>query len=290
MKKIVKIFLPLIILTALINACKKGDDVNPLADWNKLKLGSYLTLDSTLNLSFDYSQIETSTVGIEVTQYPVGQAVDHIMLYATENASYDTTLWHFVKSVPYTGEATKLTVTGAELANAYGVTTSDLEPGTTYTIYTRIITTEGYRFDVNTSGDNGGGGLVTGLAYNSAFWFTTKIICPFTSPVGGTYKVVRDDLGDWNAGDEVEVTDGPGSNQVNLSKVWPNPAKGTIVNPLLVNVNPVNGAATVPAVDFANYGTIYRGTGSGSVFSCTGLITLSITISGNPYRLILQKK
>jgi len=296
MKKLLYI-LTAVTMVIAINACKKkGGDINPLSDRSHLGQGSYITLDENVNLNLDYSQIATSSVGIKVSQYPNGQAIDHILLYATDNASYDTTEWHFVKSVPYTGAGTELSVTGTELAASFAIAPGDLTPGGAYTFYTRIVTTEGYSFDVNTTGDNGGGGLVTGPYYNAAFSFTAYIVCPFVGPVGGTYKIVRDDWVDWVPGDLVQVTDGPGTNQIDLSAVWPNPAYGNIVNHLIVDIDPATGTATVPEVVFGHYSADYTAVGAGDggvagyVFSCTGYITLNINISGDPYKLILQKQ
>src|SRR4030095_6404495 len=133
MKKLLYILTVISTLIA-VNACKKkGGDINPLSDRSHLGLGTYITLDKNINLNLDYSQVATSTVGIEVSQYPNGQEVDRIEVFATENASYDTAEWHMVKSVPYTGAATQLTVSGTELASALGVAPTDLQPGAAYT-------------------------------------------------------------------------------------------------------------------------------------------------------------
>ena len=97
----------------------------------------------------------------------------------------------------------------------------------------------------------------------------------------------------------VDVADGPGANQIDLSAVWPNPAYGDIVNPLIVDIDPATGTASVPLVTFANYGALATATnGSGSVagyvFSCTGYITLTMAVTYNGssqgnLKLVLQK-
>ena len=296
MKKILYI-LSVAALVIVIHSCKKKESLNVFSDYKNLGLGTYMTLDKNINLNLDFSHLATSTVGIQVSQYPNGQAIDHIILFATTNASYDTTQWHFVKSIPYTGPGTQLTVSGAELATSLGVSIGTLQPGTAYTFYTRIITKQGYSFDVNTTGDNGGGGLVTGAYYNSVFSFTAYIVCPFTGNMVGTYKVIRDDWADWSPGDMVQVTDGPGANQINLSQV--DPGGGIIINPLIVNIDPASGTAKIPKTVFGKYsanGHQYTAEGAGDsdvagfVFSCTGYITLNINIDGDPYKLILQKQ
>jgi hypothetical protein len=283
-------------MLVVINSCKKSGG-NPLSDYKNLGLGSYLVLDSSVNLNFNYAEINTSTVSILVSGYPGGEAVDHVIIFATPGASYDTTQWHMVKSIQYSGDTTALSVTGAELGKALGVDPETFAAGSYYTFYTRIVTKSGKTYDVNNTGNNGGSGLITGTYYYSAFYFTAYVTCPFTGGMTGTYKVVADDWADWKPGDLVQVTDGPKENEINLSQVWPNPAYGNVINPLVVDIDPATGTANVPKVDFGDYGyTATALSGTGYVFSCTGYITLSIDIYASGYgdqgamRLILQRQ
>ncbi len=300
MKKLLYIFTILAIL--VVGACKKtGNDVNPLSDISSMSIGSYLVLDSTVNLNMNYSSINSSSVSIMVEQYKNGLPVDHIVVYVSKTATYDTTKWYKVKSVAYGGTGTVLSVSGSELATALGVPTSSLSPGTSYVFYNRVYTKSGSFWDVSNTGyANDGTNLIAGTNYKSAFSFTANIVCPYSAPMAGTYKVIEDDWQDWNPGDLVLVTDGPGTNQINLSKVWPNPAYGTSVNPLYCVVDPATGVATVPAgITWGNYGSYTTTTLSGStgnVFSCTGLISLKIHFTASGYgdqgynKLILQKQ
>lgn len=248
----------------------------------------------------DYSSIATASASITVEEYQGGQSVDHIAIYASQTFTYDTTQWHFVKTVSYTGKGTVLSVTGAELATALGIAPTDLSPGTSYTLYNRVVTKGGDSWDVSNTGyANDGTNLNAGTNYHSAFTFAANIVCPFVAPMAGTYEVMEDDWVDWHPGDLVQVTDGPGPNQLNLSQVWPNPAYGNVVSPLVVDVDP-NGIATLPAgVTWGDYGSYSTVTGAGSgghVFSCTGLISLSIDVFATGYgdqgflKLILQKQ
>ena len=238
------------------------------------------------------------------TSTPLGETVDHIQLYATLGTSTDTTQWKLVKTVAYTaGSKVPLNATTTELATAFGVPASSFAPGSIFTFFPRAITKSGKRYDINNAGDNGGGGLITGPAYASGFSFTVYVVCPFTGGMTGSYKVIRDDWADWTAGQIVQVTDGPGANQINISKVYP--GGGIIITPLLVNVDPATGTATIPKVVYGKYsanGTQYSGEGAGAndvagyVFSCTGFITLSIQHTDNgggdygANKLILQKQ
>jgi len=309
MKKLLIILIAFSGVLFTMNSCKKtGGAINPLSDVKNNGIGSYLVLDSTINASLNSTAIITSTVGIVVHEYPGSDAVDHILIFATLGATFDTTQWHLVKSVPYASPRTDLTVTGGELGTAYGVDPTTFSPGTSYTFYTRIVTKSGKTYDVNNTGNNTGSGLITGPTYFSAFSFAGNIVCPFVAPMAGTYKVIQDDWGAAgdggnNAGDLVQVTDGPKVNELNLSKVWPNPAFGSIIDSLVVDVDPATGVATIAAgINWGDY-TVYGGytavTGAGSggnVFSCTGLITLTIDVIAppfgdqGPFKLILQKQ
>lgn len=295
-------------LLVLTNSCKKtGGSINPLSSVSNLGIGSYLTLDSVLGQNLNYASLATSTVGIMATQFPNGEAISNIVVYAVQGSSYDTTKWAKVKTVAYAGAKTVISVSGAELAAALGGA-SAITPGSNYTFYNRIITKSGKTYDVNNTGNNSGSGLITGFYYHSAFYFSAYVVCPFVAPIAGTYKVIQDGWADWNPGDLVQVTDGPGPNEVNLSQVWPNAAYGNVVNPLVVDVDPATGTATVKKVNFGNYGGGYNMTAvgvgansvAGYVFSCTGYITLTMNVVANaaggngynngPTKLILQKQ
>ncbi len=282
-------------LIAYAVSCKKTEGVNPLADSNNLGKGAYITLAKTTNLNLNYASIASSTVSIAVDQYPNGNDVDKIKVYVVKGSNSDPAAWKLIKTVSYTGAGTVLSATGQEIATALGTTPANLSPGNFYTLYNQIITKSGEIYDISNTYS-----LVEGNSnYNMAFRWTAYVVCPFVAPVGGTYTVIQDDWVDWSPGDAVPVTDGPGANQVNLSGVWPNPAYGTVVSPLVVNVDPATGTATIPSgVTWGNYGSFTTVTGTGStgyVFSCTGRITLSIHFTATGFgdqgflKLILQK-
>lgn len=304
MKKLLIILFAVCAAFTALNSCKKtGGNINPLTDIKNLAVGSYLVQDSVINANLN-ALSSTSKVGIVVHQYPLGETVDRILLFVTPGNNTDTLQWKLVKTVPYTaGSTAALSATTAELATALGIPASTITPGSTFTFFPRAVTKSGKTYDINNAGDNGGGGLITGPAYKSAFSFTAYVVCPYTGNMGGSYKVIKDEWADWAAGDIVQVTDGPGANQINLSQVYP--AGGTVINPLLVNIDPTTGTASIPKVVYGRYGgptsVQYTAQGSGSgdvagyVFSCTGFITLSINQSGGgsdygANRLILQKQ
>jgi hypothetical protein len=281
-------------IVILASSCKKSGEQNPLADITNLAVGSYPTLVSNGNLNFNFN-VPTSKVDIKIDKY--GEDIEKIDLFVVEGANSDPAKWKKIKSVPFTGAGTALTSTSQEVATALGVALTALAPGNFYTFYNRAITKDGRQFDIS----NVGSALGSNSNYNACFQWTAYITCPFTGPVGGNYKVVYDgDWQDWSTGDIVQVTDGPGANQINLSQVWPNAAYGTVVNPLLVNIDPATGTAKVPKTTFGAYPPLAIAQGSsegdvaGYVFSCTGYITLNVNFTYNGaaqgvYKLKLQK-
>lgn len=310
MKKIIYSLFALAMLITVSSCKKTGADANVFSSVTNFGTGAYLTLDSTINVNFNSTALATSQIGIEVSQAPAGSAIQSIVLFASTSSGYDTTQWSKIKTIPYTGPKTKITTTGQELANAFKIPLDSLNhPGSHFSFFTRVITKTGQYYDASNTGNDAGTGLVTGSTYNSAFAFTAFITCPFVGTVGGTYKVVEDTWVDWSQNALVNVTDGPGANQVNLSQVYPGPPDGGVsTNKFIVNVDPATGTAYVPTEDIGNYGSLpdftvtgvggatdaKLGTQCGYVFACTGYIGITVdfkTTTGSDYgpqTLILQ--
>ena len=289
MQKIIFSFIAFTLL--VITGCKKKEVIS---DFKSLDTGSYLTLVRNVATTFNFNNIASSSVGIVVA--PKGSDIERIKVFVSPgNKSVDKSTWKAVKEIPFSGEEVTITVSSQELATALGVQVMNLTPGNTYTFYNQVITKDGRTFDIANTPQHGISN------YNMALNWSAAVICPFTGNAAGQYRVVQDAWQDWSAGDIVEVTDGPGANQINLSKVWPNPAYGSSVQPFVVSVTPATGAATVASGvtigDYPAFGfTMVTGAGStGFVFSCTGRIQLSVRISDPPFgdqgfqALVLQK-
>jgi hypothetical protein len=280
MKKLIITGITVMVTVLFINGCKKtGGDVNPLSSVTNNGVGSYLVLDKANNLNLNSTAISTSSVSIDVHYYPSGEPVTQVILYASPTPAFDTTQWHLIKTVPYTSPTTTLTVSGAELGAALGVDPTTLAPGSTYTIFTRIVTKSGKTYDAINTGDNAGSGLISGGAYASLFFFSANIVCPFVAPMAGDYTITRDDWNDYTAPPTViigAVTDGPKPNQLSLN-IYPGPGAGVMTGPMIVDVDPATGAATIEQSTIGTYGgTTTTVTGTGNVFSCTGTIVLNV--------------
>jgi hypothetical protein len=292
MKKFIISFVGIGCLFMLLQACKKqkisGDSSN-------LILGSYVTLDSTINGILDVGNA-ASTVSIKVGKY-VGSPVATINVYAVIGSnSEDTTGWKFIKSAPYS-DGMVLTVSTAELGTALG---KNPAPGNKYILQNQVVTKDGRKFSTYNTPDT----YNSFPAYKMALTWYATAVCAFTGNMAGDYLLTKDSWNDYGASASNPVLipgavkDGPGANEISIY-VYPGaPAGGVETGPMIVDVNPVTGAATIKRSDIGNYGdpsseTIV--TGTGFVFDCVGVIDLFITFNygGTPYanqEMIITKK
>jgi len=269
-----------------ISSCEK-DSKNPLDDAGAVPLGSYLTLVESINQNVDFSDA-TSSVSIKVTG--VGSPVDKIDMLVVEGATLDVSAWKLIKSISYTGEGTELSTTNGEISAALGV---PLQPGVQYTIYNRVTTVDGRVFDLINAGPN-----VEAPDFASVFQWTVNAVAPYTGNMAGDYKVNVDGWVDYAVGTILTgaVIDGPGANQITLN-VYPNPDFGSPLDPIIVDIDPATGVATVPAVLYGDYGVLISCEGGGYVFSATGTVDLTLNhFEGTPdnsygnYRLVIVKQ
>ncbi len=289
MRKYSIAFLSLLLLTVF--SCKKKD---LRTDFDSLNQGSYLTLTKVNNTNIDYSALSTSTVSIQVGSK--GAPVDKVNIYVTTDPTLDKTKWKLVKAIPFS-EGVNLDVKATEIATALGIPPSQLNPGNQYTLYNEIVTKDGRTFSsINTDADFEGQ-----AGYNMALHWTATVICPYNASVfsSGTFVIVTDEWGDYNPGDVVGVTTGPGANQLTLT-VYPKPGVGTNQKPFIVSVNPTNGVATVANTVYGDYpgfpNLSLKTTGSSNyVFACIGTIKLLLNHTspagdfGN-YLLVIRKQ
>jgi hypothetical protein len=272
-----------------LTSCYKTDPSNPYSDVDNFAIGSYLTLVEELNLQVNSSDLANAFVGITVDQY--GSPVKEIKLYISDGNASDPANWRPIKTVPFTGTGTEVSCTGPDMAAALGF---DPKPGVSYTMINQIITEDGRTFDLsNTSGE-----FESQSSYNMAMRWSVAVVCSFDAALSaGDYQILVDTWQDYSPGDVVEdaIVAGPGSNQLTMN-VYPQPAYGSPINPIIIDVDPATGNATVAKVEYADYGTgtNFSAEGSGIVFSCTGFISLSLVHSAGSttygtYKLEIQK-
>ena len=264
----------LILLFAILalTGCTKNSQLISDSDRSLLGTGSYLKLVKNNNLLIDYNSLTTATVSITVNE--VGEAVDKINIYTGSSA--DPATWSLATSVSGTGGNNTISVKATDIAKALGVSPTDMVPGSTFTLYTEVVTKSGKKYNiVNAHPD-----LQGQPAYAATFFFQAVVFCNYDKETTNNkdYEVVEDDWADFAIGDVITVVNGPGTNQVTLQGVWATPYNH---KDLVLDVA-ANGSVTVAKQAYGSYsngGEIYSAQGTGFVFSCIKTIDITLTHS-----------
>lgn len=271
MKKINIITITTVALLFTFQACKKKE---VLGNFDSLNVGSYVTLEKTNKTTIDYSRIGSESVSIDIKEY--GSPIAKVIVYVTQgNANLNKSTWKKIKEYQYGGGTLTLNITASEMATALGITTAAMNPGSNYTLYNEVVTKDGVTYNaVNTVG-----ALASNPNYKAVMTWAANVVCPFVSSgFAGNFRVREDEWQDWGVGDVVTVTAAT-SNTISL-RVYPNPAYGTAIADIVVNINPATGAATVTNQKYGRYGsTEVAVTSVGTsnfVFACTGTIDLRL--------------
>lgn len=258
-------------------ACKKETD--QVLSPDQLATGSYLSIDKANNTEFNFAQINTSAVSWDT--HIVGEAADKVISYVSSSKnSADKSTWKKVKetTVGSDGKVT-ISVTGAQVATALGVSPTSLSPGAQYVIYNEIVTKSGKVYNYNNTNSE----FESSAAFNMGMRMFSTITCPF-DPTGfaGDFVVVSDnDWQDFATGDVLKVTNAT-ANSITLLE-YPAPAFGTNRKEVVIKIDPTSGRATI---DEQSVGDYYSGSSlvpakvkstAGKVsyvFACTGDIIL----------------
>jgi hypothetical protein len=274
MKRIIISSLGVLLMLVIAVSCKKSD-IN--GDSKNLISGSYITLDSVITENLDFSNA-SAAVAIKVGSK--GSPVASVDIYVAKDPDNvkDTTKWAKIKNVPYSDGVT-LSVTTAELANA--LAPDVIEPGTQYVLQNVVNTKDGRKFSVINTPDT----YNSFPGYNMAITWKATAVCQFSAATSaGTYKVVTDTWVDYAIGSPINVTAGPGPNQISFIMYPGSQAGGIQQTPTVVDVDPTSGQATIASQFTGYYGSATAGnkvtvTGTGFVFSCTGYATFNMTIN-----------
>jgi hypothetical protein len=234
-----------------------------------------------LGNTFDFGNLAGSSIGKRVR--PWGSPISRVNVYVVKGQNNNQTAWKLVKS--YTRNPTDtsyfdIRVTAQEIATALTLpldqTTFNL--GSVFTCYTEVITSDNKKFTINNTNADV---TAAGSFYFAIFNFSGSVVCPFVpASMAGNYRVVADEWEDWAVGDILtNVVVNATSNSMGIQNVFPNPAfGGNTPSPILVNINPTTGAATVTNSTYGRYGTTTVAvTSQGSanfVLACTGNIKL----------------
>lgn len=278
MKKFAITSLGIGLMCLLFQTCTK----KPVSgDFSSLVEGSYITLDSTINSSLDFSN-PAATVSIKVGSK--GSTVASVNIFLATGSAEDTSTWVLIKNVPFS-DGVVLSVSTQDIANALSPNT--ITPGNQYILQNQVVTTDGRKFSVSNTPST----YNSFPAYNMALSWHATAVCAFVAAAAaGTYKVVTDTWVDYSLGSLVPVSAGPGANEVNFIMYPGSQAGGIDQVAVIVDVDPVTDIATIKSQATGYYGAatppnLVTLTGTGYVFSCTGFMTFNMTINvgGTPY-------
>ncbi len=246
-----------------------------------LGTGAYLTLKETIRNTIDYAARTTSSASIKVDG--VGAPIDNVVIYVVAGQDLDKNNWKKIKTVPFSQDVI-LEVKATEMATALGISVDDLQPGSSYTFYNEAVLKDGRAFSLaNTTTD-----FESQAPFHMALQWQVFVVCPFNATTSaGTYHVIDDsNWNDFAPGDPIDVVAGPGANQISMIS-YPSPAFGTNRKPIVIDVDPATGTATIKSQVFGDYpgapNSVIKG--GGFVFSCTGVISLSndLTVGGDNF-------
>jgi hypothetical protein len=281
------------LISLLLLSCKKDELIT---DFNNLEKGAYITLEKANNLNIDYSNLNNSFVSIDVKGY--GQPIEKVITYASLDNVVDPLKWRKINEtvVNSTDQTAKLTVTANELATAIGITPTDLQTGSRYTLFNEVITTSGAKFSsANTYSQS-----ESNSNYRMALRWDAVVICPFDKPPFDDkgFVVEIDGWEDFAIGEEISIINGPGANQITLVGVFK-----TVLErkDIVVTITPETGAAKVDKIQYGGYsfdeasGRRFSAEGTGFVFACTGVVDLTLRHTAGStdfgsYRLKLKAK
>lgn len=247
--------------------------------------GSMVILDVTSPV-LDFTNLEGSAF-TAIIETPNNNVVQYDVSVQRTGANGDSEV-AFVKSL--TSFPSELSISAPEIVDALGITLADLEAGDLFTLYGRTTDDQGRVFTFN----NVDSDLGSEAGQRQAFQFQTFIACPFVpADIEGTYTVVnhRFDAFFGPQGATRTVVAGPGPDQFTIVG-GALPLDGA--DDLIITVDSVTDAASyggpTDAVHFNTFGPATYASVTGTVFSCTGLIDITINSNGFiPNFLTLQR-
>ncbi|MDE3248663.1 MAG: hypothetical protein KGO82_08395 [Bacteroidota bacterium] len=250
-------------------SCKK-DKIS--GDSKDLIMGSYLTLGALINGNLDFSN-QAATVSMKVGSR--GEKVASVNVYASPDGGSDKSTWKLIKTLPYS-DSMVISVSTGELAKALAPGT--IEPGNQYVLQNEVVTASGAKYSAANTPTN----FSSFPAYKFGLTWKATAVCAFSQAASvGAYKVVSDDnWQDYAPGDTLTVFPGPDANSLSFYAYPAVQAGGVNRKPWIVKVDAATGTATMASQAIGSYGSVVSSAkASGFVFSCTGVITLSVDVN-----------
>jgi len=284
MKNIFKYISLLTISLVLFQSCEEGDQTVDYVFDNVTRGATLKTLEIiSPNFDFGDPSVEWSVL-VEYRDHVDGTNLSEVGVYVTHVGANGASPEVFVKSIPesdFTGNGPapesfpqgEVKATLSEVLTALGFQEGDYEATDQFQIRLELVLKDGRSFTNNASGNVAGGSF-----FSSPFAYSAQFFCNLTdaSLFDGNYVVVVDTWADYGAGDIVPVIPDPDIPLAFRILSTNNPfIANTGSAYMLCTINPEDGSITVESNEPFDYGVDIDVTGSGTVGTCTGDITIS---------------
>ena len=254
------------------------DDSKLPIDMDEIPYGIFIAGEMVTPI-LDVTNLDNSQIEYEI-EAPSNN-VSKYDVYVCRQSGVDFSDTVFVKS--YSTFPILVELSAAEIATGLGITNADYVPGDILNFIGIATGSNGETASFDDLDQDVG----TNPGERQGFNFTGYVSCPFDAQeAAGTYEWVVDPWETFYDDGIFEVVAGPGENQITCLDVFdhPTPTGGTY--DMIIDVDPTTGIAIVERQDTwwpgnwglpANWGIGWH-EGEGFVFSCSGLITLQMTV------------
>lgn len=283
MKNIFKYISLLTISLVLFQSCDEGDQTVDFV-FDNVTRGATLKTIEIVSPNFDFGDpsVEWSVL-VEYRDHLDGTNLSEVGIYVTHIGANGASPEAFVKTIPasdFTGNGPapemfpqgELKASLTEVLNALGFSEGDYEATDQFVMRMDLVLKDGRTFTNNASGNVTGGSF-----FSSPFQYSAQFFCNLTdaSLFDGNWVVTVDTWADYGAGDLVPVIPDPDIPLAFRILSTNNPYIG---NPdtsyMLCTIDPSDGSITVQSNEPFDYGVDIPVTGTGTIGTCTGDISI----------------
>ncbi|MEP7141243.1 MAG: hypothetical protein ABI707_00170 [Ferruginibacter sp.] len=250
MKKFIISIITIVLTASIIFSCRKSD--NPkLPALTRVPI-PLITPDPTANTVIKATDVSGFNGKFSVDLYFKNDIIPkQLDIVVAKNHNYtDGAVKPFKAAIA--SFPTDVTVTGTQIAMLFP---GPIVVGDVFEFGANIILQDGTMFPAFDSvgaayGQTGGN--VDGYP-NASLVAAYAVVCPFDRSIfSGGYKIIIDSWQDFDPGDAVTVTPGPGPSQVSLT-VYPSPAFGINRKPFIIDIDPATGKVSIASQIIGDY-------------------------------------
>jgi hypothetical protein len=290
MKNIFKYISLLTISLVLFQSCEEGDQTIDYV-FDNVTRGATLKTIEIVSPNFDFGDpsVEWSVL-VEYRDHVDGTNLSEVGIYVTHIGANGASPEVFVKSITeaeFTGNGPapesfpqgELKASLTEVLNALGYTEGDYEATDQFVMRMELVLKDGRTFTNNASGNVTGGSF-----FSSPFQYSAQFFCNLTdaSLFDGNWVVTVDTWADYGAGDIVPVIPDPDIALAFRILATNNPYINNAATAyMLCTIDPSDGSITVQSNEPFDYGVDVDVTGTGTIGTCTGDISIDPITFGN---------